>query len=227
MAAACICQTRLASGPGRWRYCKALRQDCARWPASSIRQTKARGHERSEIPLRRVPPCLGSTAANIEKRQARRTTGKSRGEVDAGDRCRHASPDSARAQTVYPRVTAVQRIIDTLNEREADAVFRVFKALKPPRINHEAPAPIDEEAQPPAAGLACETAETVRRNKWARGFGPAPFALQAASAAIISISLSARDHKQALIAIRVQGRDRVQPGPWPKICPLIVWYFLV
>jgi hypothetical protein len=40
-------------------------------------------------------------------------------------------------------------------------------------------------------------------------------------------SHDARGHKHELIAIRVQGRDRVQPGPWPKICSLIVWCFLV
>jgi hypothetical protein len=40
-------------------------------------------------------------------------------------------------------------------------------------------------------------------------------------------SHDARGHKHELIAIRVQGRDRVQPGPWPKIRSLIVWCFLV
>jgi hypothetical protein len=72
--------------------------------------------------------------------------------------------------------------------------------------------PIDEEAQPAAAGLTRETAAAV--TTWARGFGPAPKAVNIDRGALRSDrAISDQDHSDR----------RPQPGiNWPVILSLTV-----
>ena len=79
-------------------------------------------------------------------------------------------------------------------------------------INHEAPAPIDEEAQLAAAGLARETAEAITQI-WARDRSPAPVGVHRKIPAIsVNCRLTIRGQRSALLV--VLGRDRMGTQLW-------------